>query len=163
PMYIAEIAPAQMRGKLVSINQLTIVTGVLSAQLINWWLVRDLPHGASDEFIVNSWYGQSGWRWMFAITAIPAVLFFVGMFFVAAGYDISTVLKHIAWTGSVNLAFTFVALGTVDRFGRRPLMLIGAAGLAVIYTAVGLCYHNGVQGLPVLLLVLSAIACYSIS
>jgi MFS family permease len=56
-----------------------------------------------------------------------------------------------------------VALGTVDRFGRRPLMLIGAAGLAVIYTAVGLCYHNGVQGLPVLLLVLSAIACYSIS
>jgi sugar porter (SP) family MFS transporter len=251
PMYIAEIAPAQMRGKLVSINQLTIVIGVLSAQLINWWLVRDLPQGASDEFIVNSWFGQSGWRWMFALTAAPAVLFFVGMFFVpesprwlakngepegakailkkiggenyagnalkeikatlvnenqkvdfrellqpkmrkvlllgvvlamfqqwcgintifnyaeeifrAAGYDISTVLKHIAWTGSVNLAFTFVALGTVDRLGRRPLMLLGAAGLAVIYTAVGFCYHGGVQGLPVLLLVLAAIACYSMS
>jgi sugar porter (SP) family MFS transporter len=251
PMYIAEVAPAQMRGKLVSINQLTIVIGVLAAQLINWSLVRDLPQGASDEFIVNSWFGQSGWRWMFAITAAPAALFFVGMFFVpesprwlakngkpegakailkkiggenyagnalkeieatlvnetekvdfrellqpkmrkvlllgvvlamfqqwcgintifnyaeeifrAAGYDISTVLKHIAWTGSVNLAFTFVALGTVDRFGRRPLMLIGATGLAVIYAAVGLCYHNGVQGLPVLLLVLAAIACYSMS
>ena len=83
--------------------------------------------------------------------------------FRAAGYDISTVLKNIAWTGSVNLAFTFVALGTVDRLGRRPLMLLGAAGLAVIYTAVGFCYHGGVQGLPVLLLVLAAIACYSMS
>ncbi len=66
PMYIAEVAPAQMRGKLVSINQLTIVIGVLAAQLINWSLVRNLPQGASDEFIVNSWFGQSGWRWMFA-------------------------------------------------------------------------------------------------
>lgn len=79
-MYIAEVAPASMRGKLVSINQLTIVIGVLAAQLINWALVRNLPAGASDEFIQNSWYGQSGWRWMFGITAIPALLFFVGMF-----------------------------------------------------------------------------------
>jgi len=80
-----------------------------------------------------------------------------------AGYDISTVLKNIAWTGSVNLAFTFVALGTVDRVGRRPLMLVGAAGLAIIYTVVGICYWHGVQGFPVLLLVLAAIACYSMS
>ena len=57
--------------------------------------------------------------------------------FKAAGYDISTVLKNIAWTGSVNLAFTFVALGVVDRVGRRPLMLFGAAGLAVIYLRAG--------------------------
>jgi hypothetical protein len=47
-------------------------------------------------------------------------------FFKTAGYDISTVLKYIAWTGSVNLTFTFVALGVVDRGGRRPLMLFGA-------------------------------------
>ena len=72
-------------------------------------------------------------------------------------------LKNIAWTGSVNLAFTFVALGVVDRGGRRPLMLFGAAGLAVIYTAMAFCYHGHVQGLPMLLLVLSAIACYSMS
>jgi len=251
PMYIAEIAPAQMRGKLVSINQLTIVIGVLAAQLINWSLVRHLPAGATDEFIRNSWYGQSGWRWMFGITAIPAVLFFAGMFavpesprwlakngksdrargvltkiggdnyaqaamtdieatlvnetekvnfrdlldprmkkvlllgvvlamfqqwcgintifnyaeeiFKAAGYDISTVLKNIAWTGSVNLAFTFVALGVVDRGGRRPLMLFGAAGLAAIYTVLGFCFHASVTGPPVLLLVLAAIACYSMS
>ena len=251
PMYIAEVAPAAMRGKLVAINQLTIVIGVLSAQLINWALVRHLPAGASDEFIQNSWYGQAGWRWMFGITAIPALLFLAGMFMVpesprwlakngkperargvlskigganyavaaladiettlvneiekvnfrdlleprmrkvlvlgvvlavfqqwcgintifnyaeeifkAAGYDISDILGKIAWTGSVNVAFTFVALGTVDRLGRRPLMLLGAAGLAVIYAIIGLCYHEAVTGLPMLLLVLSAIACYSMS
>ncbi len=252
PMYISEVAPAQMRGKLVAINQLTIVVGVLAAQLINWWLVRNLPAGATDEFIKNSWFGQSGWRWMFGLTAAPSVLFFIGMFLVpesprwlakngraeeaqailkkiggeayaaaataeiqstlaseeiqhvrfrdllepgmrkvlvlgvglavfqqwcginsifnyaeeifrAAGYDISTVLKNIAWTGSVNLLFTFVALGTVDRAGRRPLMLLGAAGLAVIYTVMGFCYAQHVQGLPVLLLVLAAIGCYAMS
>ena len=55
PMYIAEVAPASMRGKLVSINQLTIVVGILLAQIINWSLVRNLPAGASDEFIRNYW------------------------------------------------------------------------------------------------------------
>ncbi len=251
PMYIAEVAPAAMRGKLVSINQLTIVIGVLLAQVVNWFLVRNLPAGATDAYILDSWYGQSGWRWMFALTAGPALVFFLGMFFVpesprwlakngraesaqavlekiggrsygreamaeiqatlvnetarvdfrelfepklrrvlllgvvlavfqqwcginvifnyaeeifrAAGYDISTVLKNIAWTGSVNLAFTFVALGVVDRGGRRPLMLLGASGLAVIYTILGFCYYGGVKGLPMLLLVLAAIACYSMS
>jgi MFS family permease len=73
------------------------------------------------------------------------------------------VLSNIAWTGSVNLVFTFVALGTVDRGGRRPLMLFGAAGLAVIYLAMGFCYRGHVQGLPMLLLVLAAIGCYSMS
>jgi MFS transporter, SP family, xylose:H+ symportor len=83
--------------------------------------------------------------------------------FRAAGYDISTVLKNIAWTGSVNLAFTFVALGVVDRGGRRPLMLLGSAGLAVIYAILGYCFFHGMKGLPMLLLVLAAIACYSMS
>jgi len=83
--------------------------------------------------------------------------------FRAAGYDISSVLKNIAWTGSVNLAFTFVALGIVDKAGRRPLMLFGFAGLAAIYFLIGLCYHGGVQGWPMLALVLAAIACYAMS
>jgi sugar porter (SP) family MFS transporter len=83
--------------------------------------------------------------------------------FKAAGYDISSVLKNIAWTGSVNLAFTFVALGLVDRRGRRPLMLFGFAGLTMIYVGMSICYFGGVKGLPMLLLVLSAIACYSMS
>src|SRR5262249_35788813 len=80
-----------------------------------------------------------------------------------AGYNITDVLKNIAWTGSVNVAFTFVALGTVDRRGRRPLMLIGAAGLAIIYTVLGFCYRSHVQGWPMLVLVLAAIGCYAMS
>ena len=83
--------------------------------------------------------------------------------FRSAGYDISSVLKHIAWTGSVNLMFTFVALGIVDKAGRRPLMLMGSAALSVIYIAMGLCYRSHVQGLPMLLLVLAAIGCYAMS
>ena len=71
PMYIAEVAPAPMRGRLVSVNQLTIVIGILAAQFLNWFLVRHLPAGATDDFIRDSWYGQSGWRWMFALTAVP--------------------------------------------------------------------------------------------
>ena len=82
PMYIAEVAPAQMRGKLVAINQLTIVIGILLAQYINWFLVRNLPPGATDEFIRNSWFGQQGWRWMFGLTAAPSLLFFLGMLLV---------------------------------------------------------------------------------
>jgi len=66
--------------------------------------------------------------------------------FRAAGYDISSVLKNIAWTGSVNLAFTFVALGVVDRAGRRPLMLFGSAALAVIYIAMGFLLFQRREG-----------------
>jgi sugar porter (SP) family MFS transporter len=252
PMYIAEVAPAQMRGRLVSVNQLTVVIGILLAQFINWFLVRHLPEGATDEFIRQSWFGQKGWRWMFGLTAAPALVFFLGMLavpesprwlvqhgrqqsargiltqiggpkyadaaldeikstfaaeavarvrfrdlleprmrkvlllgivlavfqqwcginvifnyaeeiFRAAGYDISTVLKNIAWTGSVNLVFTLVALAVVDRGGRRPLMLFGSAGLAVIYVALGCCYWFGVKGGPMLVLVLAAIGCYAMS
>jgi sugar porter (SP) family MFS transporter len=83
--------------------------------------------------------------------------------FRAAGYDISSVLQNIAWTGSVSLIFTAISLPIVDRLGRRPLMLFGAGGLAIIYLAMGWCYHAGVTGLPVLLLVLAAIAFYSVS
>jgi sugar porter (SP) family MFS transporter len=252
PMYIAEVAPARMRGQLVSINQLTIVIGILLAQYINWFLVRNLPAGATDEFIRHSWFGQQGWRWMFGLTAAPALLFFIGMLLVpesprwlaqhglheralriltkiggakyadasldeikstltpkevqrvrfadllepkmrkvlvlgivlalfqqwcginvifnyaeeifrVAGYDISTVLKNIAWTGSVNLVFTLVALAVIDRAGRRPLMLLGSGGLAAIYLALGFCYWNGVKGGAMLLLVLAAIGCYAMS
>jgi len=252
PMYIAEVAPAQRRGQLVAINQLTVVIGILLAQYINWFLVRNLPEGASDDFIRQSWFGQQGWRWMFGLTAAPALFFLGGMLLVpesprwlarngkssqaqgilekiggadyaaaalreiqatvsgaeargaglaelldprmrkvlllgivlavfqqwcginvifnyaeeifrAAGYDISAVLKNIAWTGSVNFVFTLVALGTVDRRGRRPLMLFGSAALALIYVAIGFCYHSQIKGLPMLLLVLAAIGCYAMS
>ncbi len=82
PMYIAEISPAEMRGRLVSINQLTIVIGILAAQIINYLIAEAVPKGATDAFILNSWNGQTGWRWMFWAGTVPAVLFFVFSFFI---------------------------------------------------------------------------------
>jgi SP family sugar porter-like MFS transporter len=79
PMYIAEISPAAVRGKLVSLNQLTIVIGILLAQFVNWLIAQPVPAGASAMEILNSWNGQTGWRWMFGVTAIPSLLFFLGM------------------------------------------------------------------------------------
>ena len=93
----------------------------------------------------------SCWAWCWPCfqqwCGINVIFNYAEEIFRAAGYDISSVLKNIAWTGSVNLVFTFVALGVVDRGGRRPLMLFGAAGLAVIYTSMGFCYHGGVTGI----------------
>ena len=82
PMYIAEISPAEMRGRLVSINQLTIVIGILAAQIINYLIAEVIPAGATDEFILNSWNGQTGWRWMFWAGTVPAILFFILSFFI---------------------------------------------------------------------------------
>src|ERR1700732_5362843 len=79
PMYLAEISPAAARGKLVSLNQLTIVIGILLAQFVNWLIAQPVPAGASAVEILNSWNGQIGWRWMFGVTAIPSLLFFLGM------------------------------------------------------------------------------------
>ncbi|MGZ7065119.1 MAG: sugar porter family MFS transporter [Candidatus Aminicenantales bacterium] len=80
PMYIAELSPAEVRGKFVSVNQLTIVIGILAAQLVNWLIARPVPPGATAVDILNSWNGQSGWRWMFGAEAVPAFLFFLLMF-----------------------------------------------------------------------------------
>lgn len=80
PLYIAEIAPAAIRGKLVSINQLTIVIGILAAQTIDWMIAEPVPPGATAQQILASWNGQMGWRWMFGVTALPSLLFFLAMF-----------------------------------------------------------------------------------
>ena len=251
PMYIAEIAPAQQRGKLVSINQLAIVVGILLAQVVNWWIAKPVPANATFEQILFSWNGQVGWRWMFGVTAIPSLLFFVATLLVpesprwlvqkganeqalailsriggdryagrilneiaattraeatgmnvatlleprmgkvlflgivlavlqqwcginvifnyaeevfsAAGYEVSSILFNIVVTGVVNLVFTSVALFSVDKFGRRVLMLTGAGGLAVIYTILGSLYRVHSHGAHMLLLVVAAIACYAMS
>ncbi|MEI8291245.1 MAG: sugar porter family MFS transporter [Verrucomicrobiota bacterium] len=249
PMYIAEIAPAAIRGKLVSLNQLNIVIGIVLAQVVNWLVAQPVPAEATVQEILMSWNGQHGWRWMFCLTAVPAALFLVGMFFVpesprwlvkngdrdkalgvlmrlggkkfaaqsvadiestlvneihkvnfrdlfapgvrrivmfgvllsfivqwcginvifyytkdvfaAAGYNVSAILLNIIIVGMVNLIFTFVALQTVDRLGRRPLTLAGWAGLAVIFLLMGGCFHAHVTGLPVVLLVVAAIGWYA--
>jgi len=75
PMYIAEIAPPHLRGRYVSLNQMTIVIGILAAQIINLLIAESVPAGASNEFIRLSWNGQVGWRIMFYVCTVPSVLF----------------------------------------------------------------------------------------
>ncbi|MBI4891109.1 MAG: sugar porter family MFS transporter [Acidobacteria bacterium] len=67
PLYIAEVSPPHIRGRLVSLNQMAIVTGILMAYVVNWGLAS---------------IGEQSWRWMFAVAAIPSVLFLVALFFV---------------------------------------------------------------------------------
>jgi sugar porter (SP) family MFS transporter len=252
PLYIAEIAPAQMRGRLVSLNQLTIVIGILAAQLLNLLIAQKVPDHATAAQIAQSWNGQTGWRWMFTLVAAPSLLFFVAAIFVPesprwlvkngqadrakkilariggetyaaaetdnirqtiaaeeisrvrladlfeprllkillvgcglavlqqwsginvlfnyadnifkhAGFGVNTTLLFIVITGVVNAAFTFVALGTVDRWGRRNLMLFGCAGIAVAHVLTGLAYAMHLKGIAVLVFVLAAIGCYAMS
>ncbi len=251
PMYIAEVAPGPVRGRYVSLNQLTIVIGILAAQLVNWQIAQPVPEEFTDAQILASWNGQMGWRWMFWAEVIPAGLFFLLMFFVpesprwlakngsetkvenilrkiggdayalteyrnihntledetgkvdfkilvqprlrkvliigivlaafqqwcginvifnyaeevfkAAGFGVSDILFNIVITGSVNLVFTFVALFSVDKIGRRSLLLMGAGGLASIYVFVGLAYFFHISGWILLILVLLAIATYAMS
>jgi sugar porter (SP) family MFS transporter len=82
PTYIAEISPAPWRGRMVTLNQLTIVVGILAAQIVNWLIAEKVPDGATAEMIRQSWNGQYGWRWMFTIVAVPAVIFFVTALFI---------------------------------------------------------------------------------
>ncbi len=248
PMYIAEVSPSNVRGRFVSINQLTIVLGILAAQLTNWLIADPV---AAGEDILTSWNGQWGWRWMFWAEVAPAVLFFVTIFFIpesprwlasklryekaetilsriggrdyahremgeirstmhttkqkakfrilfegrmpkilligvviaafqqwcginvifnyaqevfaAAGYQVTDILFNIVITGVTNVIFTFVGMYTVDRLGRRALLLFGAAGLAFIYAILGACYYFHVTGIVMLCLVVLAIACYAMT
>lgn len=250
PMYIAEVAPTSIRGKLVSLNQLTIVLGILGAQITNWLIAEPIPTDFASADICASWNGQMGWRWMFWGAAFPAVVFLllallipesprwlavkgkekrawnvlrriggeayarqelqlvggtdssqseggwklllsrpfrkvliigivVAVFqqwcgtnvifnyaqeiFQSAGYSLGDVLFNIVVTGVANVVFTFVAIYTVDRLGRRALMLFGAGGLAGIYLILGTCYFFEVSGLLMVVLVVLAIACYAMS
>ena len=217
PVYIAEVAPASVRGKFVSLNQLTIVLGILMAQLANWQIGEYFTKGSE---VLSAESVEWAWRWMFWAEALPAALFFILAFiipesprwlaakevkekydwralsqpgvrrvlilgivlavfqqwcginvifnyahevFSAAGYEVSDVLMNIVITGVTNVIFTFVAIYTVDHWGRRTLMLIGSAGLAVIYLLMGCCYFAGMSGWIMLILVMMAIACYAMS
>lgn len=251
PMYIAEISPAHVRGRLVSVNQLTIVLGILAAQIANWLIADPLPPGVT-EAPIDSWNCQDGWRWMFWAEAFPAALFLIMVFFIpesprwlasagrgpeagkiltliggetyasaelqamktetpsseksggaltvlthgpyrkifilglfiavfqqwcgtnvifnyaqeifsAAGYDLGDMLFNIVLTGIVNVVFTLVAIYTVDRLGRRFLMLLGAGSLACIYIVLGTCYYFSVTGFFMIVLVVSAIAFYAMT
>jgi SP family sugar porter-like MFS transporter len=83
--------------------------------------------------------------------------------FQSAGYSLGDVLFNIVVTGVANVIFTFVAIYTVERLGRRALMLLGAGGLAGIYLVLGACYFFQVSGFFMVVLVVLAIACYAMS
>lgn len=81
PMYIAEVSPSATRGQMVSINQLTIVLGILGAQIVNWLIAEPMPAGM-DTPPIDSWNCQMGWRWMFWAEAFPAAAFLLLVFFI---------------------------------------------------------------------------------
>jgi len=94
---------------------------------------------------------------------INVIFLYAEEVFSAAGYSVSDMLFNVMITGSVNLIFTFVALALVDRIGRKKLMLLGSGGLALIYLIVGTLYFTGSTGLPLLIFVVAAIACYAMT
>jgi SP family sugar porter-like MFS transporter len=77
PMYIAEVSPADIRGRMVSLNQMTIVLGILSAQVVNMLLARDTTIAEAQ-----AWNVEWGWRWMFWAETLPAALFLIMSFFI---------------------------------------------------------------------------------
>ncbi|TVR26740.1 MAG: MFS transporter [Balneolaceae bacterium] len=82
PMYIAEISPAKIRGKLVSLNQLNIVVGISAAFFSNYLILRWGQSGAA--WAETLMLGEHAWRWMLGVETLPAIIYFIGLFFVPA-------------------------------------------------------------------------------
>ena len=239
PMYIAEVSPSDIRARMVSLNQMTIVLGILSAQIVNMLLARDTT--VSENLV---WDIEWGWRWMFWAETLPAASFLVMSFFipespvflrlkaatmpqhrvseaganadgekttlkaegkaaglrellqhkygkvlllglviavfqqwcgtnvifnyaqeifVSAGFDVDGMFINIVITGIANVVFTFVALYTIEKWGRRTLMLLGAGGLGLIYLTLGTCYFMGLTGVLMVALVVTAISVYAMT
>ena len=221
PMYIAEVSPTEIRGRMVSLNQMTIVLGILAAQVVNMLLARDTAVAESQ-----AWNLEWGWRWMFWAETLPAALFLIMSFFIpespvylklkaamtsqqaeqkaglselfqhkygkvlllgliiavfqqwcgtnvifnyaqeiftGAGYDVDGMFIDIVITGIANVIFTIVALYTIEKWGRRTLILIGAGGLGLIYLTLGTCYFFEVKGVMMVVLVVAAISTYAMT
>lgn len=233
PMYIAEISPAHIRGRMVAINQLTVVIGILVTNMVNYSLRNS---------------GDNAWRWMFGLGFVPSALFFIGAsrlpesprWLAKMGRDreasvvldriggeafaastLSTIRRSLAgdakqsyraafnpvvlpavitgivlavfqqfcginvvfnylpkifasigasqdeqllqtvFLGGVNLVFTVVAMLLVDKLGRKPLMLLGAGGLAVLYIIIARLLGAG--STHVAWFLLTAIGTYAMS
>jgi SP family sugar:H+ symporter-like MFS transporter len=236
PTYIAEIAPARIRGRLGSLQQLAIVTGIFLALLVDYAL--ETAAGGSEK---NLWLGLPAWRWMFLAMVIPAVLYgglaftipesprylvakrrfdearivlrrvlgdidlgakveqiketlqregrpsmrdlrgprfgllpivwvgialsvfqqFVGINVIfyyssvlwqAAGFSESSSLIITVITGAVNVVTTLVAIASIDRFGRKPLLIIGSIGMAITLATLAVVFGTATLkgGMPVL-------------
>jgi len=236
PMYIAEIAPANVRGKLVSFNQFAIIFGMLLIYFVNYFIAQQ-----GNE----QWLLTEGWRWMFFSGVIPAGIFFILLFFVpetprylvmkgkdekalkvlkkiSGNESASKILqeiksttheKNVPWlsygffiifvgimlsvfqqfvginvvlyyagnifrnmgsstdssllqtiiVGIVNLLFTVLAIFTVDKFGRKPLMIIGSIGMAVSMIALGFAFYFNQLGIAALIFMLTYTAAFAMS
>lgn len=237
PMYIGEIAPAHLRGRLVSINQFAIIFGMLVVYFVNW----GIANGKSLD-----WINAIGWRYMFASEAIPAGLFGLLLFLVPEtpryltlmkkddealrvltrinGAEMaSNILKDIKNTmthhasaklmsygktviiigillsvfqqfvginvalyyaprifesmgvakdasmmqtvvmGLVNVVFTVIAIMTVDRWGRKPLLMVGSIGMAIGMFAIATLAYFQVIGVSTLVFIIVYTASFMMS
>jgi MFS transporter, SP family, xylose:H+ symportor len=82
PLYIAEISPAAIRGRLVSLNQFGVVVGILMAQIANWRIAQPVDPHATTAAWMHSWNVLYGWRWMFTALVLPAAVFFFTSLFI---------------------------------------------------------------------------------
>jgi MFS transporter, SP family, sugar:H+ symporter len=235
PTYIAEIAPARIRGRLGSLQQLAIVTGIFLALLVDYAI--DTAAGGSLKNLA----GLAAWRWMFLAMVVPALLYgglaftipesprylvanghvdearsvlrrvlgdidlgakvaqiketlqregrpgmrdlrgpafgllpivwvgialsvfqqFVGINVIfyyssvlwqAAGFSESDSLIITVITGAVNIITTLVAIASIDRFGRKPLLIIGSIGMAITLGTLTVVFGTATLkgGMPVL-------------
>ena len=236
PMYIAEVAPANKRGKLVSWNQFAIIFGQLVVYFVNFLIIQSHKN---DPAIVE-WTNQVGWRLMFGSECVPAGLFtllillvpetprylvmsgqegkalqvlsringsavasqiisdikatvvekkekllaygflvifigcmlsvfqqFVGinavLYFAPRIFEsmgMGNPMTQTVLMGIVNISFTLVAIFTVEKLGRKPLLIIGSLGMAI--GAIGVALADAVPGIPGIVGVLS-IMIYSAS
>lgn len=236
PMYISEIAPANIRGRLVSFNQFAIIFGMLVVYFVNWGIAR----GQSLE-----WINDIGWRYMFASEAIPALLFAILLLFVPetprylamkkqetkalhilekinGAAEAKNIFSEIKQTvtipkdklfsygklvivigillsvfqqfvginvalyyaprifesmgaakdasmlqtivmGFVNAVFTIVAILTVDKWGRKPLLIVGSIGMALGMFGVSTMAFTGVIGISTLLFIIVYTASFMMS
>jgi len=128
PMYIAEISPAQWRGRLVSLNQLAIVIGILAAQLVNWRIAGHASDEPLNIVVATSWNAQYGWRWMFTAVAVPAVLFLCSAPFIP---------ESPRWL--VAMTKTQAAQVVLNRIGGQNY---AQAELAIIQESLAASHHN---------------------
>ncbi|UMB54176.1 D-xylose transporter XylE [Lutibacter sp. A64] len=236
PLYIAEIAPAKIRGKLVSMNQFAIIFGMLVVYFVNYFIAKQ-----GDD----TWLNIVGWRWMFASEIIPATLFLIMLFMVpdtprslvlksqpekaldvlvkvngleegkkilaeiqntvvsnsgklfsfgiavivigvllsvfqqfvginvvlyyapeifkSMGSGTNAALLQTIIVGIVNLLFTVLAIMTVDKYGRKPLMIIGAIGMAFAMFALGTTFFMESVGIGALIFMLIYVASFAMS
>jgi MFS transporter, SP family, xylose:H+ symportor len=236
PMYIAEIAPPEQRGKLVSWNQFAIIFGMLIVYFVNYYI----------SLLGNdTWLTHTGWRWMLGSETLPALVFLILLMFVPEtprylvmknketdalrllgklglaekskgvldeireslkekdapwlsygglliligimlsvfqqfvginvvlyyapeifrnmGSKTDVSLLQTIIVGAVNLSFTLVAIFTVDRFGRKPLQVIGAVGMAISMFGIGFTFYSEHVGLAALLFMLTYTASFAVS